>query len=112
MQEIRQYPEKHHEYLRMSKESFDHLLELIRHKITKKDTRLRKAIPPNLKLALTLHHLASGEDYGNLHKHWRVGKSTCAMIIIDVCRALWEILSPIYLRAPSTVAEWRTVADG
>lgn len=112
VQEVRMYPEKHHQYLRMSKDSFDHILSLIRERITKQDTVMRKSIPADLKLALSLHHLATGEDYGNLHKHWRVGKSTCAEIVKDVSAAIWDIMSPIYLQQPSTVSEWKTVAEG
>lgn len=110
--EVRLYPEKHHQYLRMTRESFDYILNLIRVDITKQDTRLRKALPPDLKLALTLHHLATGEDYGNLHKHWRVGKSTCAEVVVDVCNALWNVMAPMYLQQPTTVTEWKTIADG
>jgi hypothetical protein len=109
--EVRLYPEKHHQYLRMTRESFDYILNLIRVDITKQDTRLRKALPPDLKLALTLHHLATGEDYGNLHKHWRVGKSTCAEVVVDVCNALWNVMAPMYLQQPTTVTEWKTIAD-
>ena len=36
--------EFHYRYVRMSKERFDHLLSLIRNRITKKDTRMRDAI--------------------------------------------------------------------
>lgn len=112
VQEVRLFPEKHHQYLRMSKESFDYVLSLVRQKITKQDTRMRRALPAELKLALTLHYLGSGEDYGNLHKHWRVGKSTCAEVVIDVCKALWEVMAPIYLQQPTTVSEWKTIAQG
>ena len=36
--------EFHYRYIRMSKERFDHLLSLIKEKITKKNTRMRKPI--------------------------------------------------------------------
>lgn len=112
VEQIREYPEKHHEYLRMSTASFDHILTMIRERITKQDTVMRKAIPADLKLALTLHYLASGEDFGSIHKHWRVGKSTATYIVSDVCTALWEVLSPIYLRQPSTPEEWKDISKG
>lgn len=73
---------------------------------------MRKAIPADLKLALTLHHLATGEDYGNLHKHWRVGKSTCADIVVEVCQAIWTVMAPVYMQEPGSVADWKAIADG
>lgn len=112
VQEIRLYPQKHHEYLRMSKDSFDHILSMIRPVITKQDTVMRKAIPADLKLALTLHYLASGEDFGSIHKHWRVGKSTATYIVSDVCTAIWNIMRPLYLKSPSSVDDWKEVAAG
>ena len=59
----------------MSKEAHDHILVLISERITKQDTNMRKAIPADLRLALTLHYLASGEDFCSPSKYWRVGRS-------------------------------------
>lgn len=96
----------------MSKESFDHILLLINDDITKQDTHMRLALKPDLKLALTLHHLATGSDYGVIHKHWRVGKSTAAEIVSDVCSAIWKRLGPIYLSEPQTPEDWKAIATG
>ena len=41
-------------YLRMSPDQFDHLHSLVKERIEKRNTRLRKAIPPE-KIALPLH---------------------------------------------------------
>lgn len=112
VQEIRQYPDKHHEYFRMTKYSFDHILSMIKDDLTKQDTVMRKALPADLKLALTLHYLASGEDFGNIHKHWRVGKSTATYIVSDVCTAIWDKMRPIYLKTPSSASDWKVVAAG
>ena len=64
VKELRAYPKKHQEYLRMSKESFDHILMLVKADITKVDTHMRLALRPELKLALTLNYLSTNQDYG------------------------------------------------
>jgi hypothetical protein len=112
VQELRNYLEKHQEYFRMSKQSFDHILSMIQEDITKEDTEMRKAIKPMLKLAVTLHHLATGSDYGTIHKHYRLGASTVRGIVHDVCDAIWKRMQPVYLRQPETEADWKTIADG
>ena len=58
--ELRFYDDRHKQYLRMRVNNFDHIMRLIEHKITKQDTTFRKAIKPELKLAVTLHHPAEG----------------------------------------------------
>ena len=73
---------------------------------------MRRAIAPDLKLALTLHKLATNCDYGTIHKHFRVGASTACLIVREVCEAIWTTMSPIYLRQPETAEEWKTVAQG
>ena len=82
----------------MSKDAYDHILVLISERITKQDTNMRKAIPADLRLALTLHYLASGEDFRSLSKYWRVSRSTAAEIVLDTCKAIWSIMGPIYLQ--------------
>lgn len=52
--DLRQDDKKFLQYFRMSKTSFDELLENVKEEITGMDTILRKAIPAEEKLALTL----------------------------------------------------------
>lgn len=112
VQQLRLYPQKHHEYLRMSTASFDHILLCIRDDITKMDTVMREAIKPDLKLALTLHKLSTNADYGTIHKHWRIGKSTASMIVVEVCQAIWTRMAPTYLQHPQNTADWKAIAKG
>ena len=46
--------------LRMTPEEFDMLLGLVGQRIRKKDTAMRRAIPPDQRLSLTLRFLATG----------------------------------------------------
>ena len=97
--------ELHYRYLRMSKERFDHLLTLIRDKITKNDTKLREAITAEERLVITLRYLASGMSQQDLCYNFRVGRTTASNIVSEVCIALYDVLSPIYLRPPTTEIE-------
>ena len=103
--------EFHYRYLRMSKERFDHLLSLVRDKITKKNTRMREAVTPEERLVITIRYLATGMAQQTLCYNFRIGRTTASNIVRDVCIALYEALSPIYLRPPATEAEWRSISD-
>jgi len=50
-------------FIRMSKNDYRNLLEIITPKIIKKDTHLRKAISPSERLTLTLRFLATGKRF-------------------------------------------------
>ena len=103
--------EVHYRYVRMSKERFDHLLNMVREKITKKNTRMREAISAEERLVITLRYLASGMSQQDLCYSFRVGRTTASNIVSDVCVALYDVLSPIYLKPPSTKNEWRKISN-
>lgn len=42
---------------------------------------------------------------------FRIGKSTLYGIIPEVCNAIWEELSPTYLRCPQEEDEWIKIVD-
>ena len=48
------------DFTRMSQEDFANLLEMIRPQIVNQNTFFREAIPPEVRLAVTLRFLASG----------------------------------------------------
>lgn len=96
----------------MTVASFDYLLSLIEEDITRKKTRMREPIEPALKLCITLHHLAEGASHKSISQHYRLGRSTVSMAIYDTCQALWKHLQPIYMRPPTTVEEWESIAKG
>ena len=102
--------DRHHHHLRMSRECFDNILMLVASKLTKKDTNMREAIKPELKLAVTIQYLAEGSSHRAIAAHYRLGRSTVSQIILDTCKALVEALEPIYLKPPSEPTEWRNIA--
>ena len=52
--QLRDDPEGHHRYFRMLPADFDYLLDLVKADIEKETTTMRRPIPPEERLALTL----------------------------------------------------------
>ncbi|XP_033111533.1 uncharacterized protein LOC117112557 [Anneissia japonica] len=55
--------------------------------------------------------LATGDSYGSFHYNYRMGISTVSMIIVEVCVAIWERLSGIYMVMPSSPDDWEKLAN-
>nr|CAH7752897.1 unnamed protein product [Callosobruchus chinensis]CAH7760098.1 unnamed protein product [Callosobruchus chinensis] len=58
----------------MSRNNFETLLEMVRTTIEKSDTRFREAIPAEVRLAITLRFLATGDSFASLMYLFRVSK--------------------------------------
>jgi len=95
----------------MSPERFDHILSLASPLITKQSTSFREAISAGERLALTLRYLASMESQTSLSFSYRMGKSTVSIIQKETCDAIYQVLSPNYLRPPTTAIEWKENAN-
>ena len=67
-------PQSFFNYLRMEPAMFDELVQRVGPRIEKQDTKMRKALPPGLKLAITVGFLASGDKYPQPHVHLPCGK--------------------------------------
>ena len=113
VQELRADDTGHHsQYMRMTVENFDIILGLVELHLRRQDTVMRPAIEPGLKIAVTLHHLAEGASHVAIAAHYRLGRSTVSRIIYETCEALWTVLQPVYLKAPSGPNEWLNIAKG
>ena len=95
--------------MRMTPQRFKHLLSLVEEDIAKDSTR-RHTISPAERLAITLRYLATGDSQQSQSFNFRVGRSTVCGIVNEVCVALWNKLSPEYLKMPSTATEWHSMA--
>ncbi|CAH1997197.1 unnamed protein product [Acanthoscelides obtectus] len=93
--------ERFYRYFRMKESTFSYILEKVEWRIKKQNSNFRKAISPIEKLALTSRFLATGLSYRALADSFRMGFSTVASIVKDVCTAIWEELQPIHLGIPS-----------
>ena len=77
---------------------FDELLTRLGPRITKQNTNYREALDPDLKLALTLRHLAAGTKYHSMSYGWRVPHNSIFLLIPKVCQAIidenkYEVMS-------------------
>ena len=85
----------------MSPNRFDHLLELIKPMIMKKNV-VRAAIPPDERLAIALTFSARGESQTSLSYYFKIGKSTVCGIVEEVFEATWTALQDYGLCTTST----------
>lgn len=79
-------------FVRMSFVDFEYLLNKVAPVIVKQDTQLRHAIPPKVRLAITLRFLATGDSYRSLHFLFKVSSQLISTIIPEVCAAINEAL--------------------
>lgn len=75
-------------FMRMPAEMFDEILERVGPKIAKQQTYWRDPIPPGMKLAITLRHLASGSKYMDMQYAWRVPNNTISIFVREVCACI------------------------
>lgn len=85
-------------FVRMSGEDFDFLLELVTPLIQKQDTILRKSISAGGRLALTLRYLATGESFSSLQYLFKISQSSISSIIPEVCEAIYKVLKETYMK--------------
>ena len=94
----------------MSKERFDHLHLLVQPHIRKQDANFRKSVSSKERLIITLRYLATGCSQQSLSYSFRVGRSTVSAIIKETLDAIYKVLSPVYLKPPTTSEEWVAIS--
>ena len=75
-------------FSRMSVEGFKYLLHKISPRIMKTDTNYCDAIPPKIRLLVTLRILAIGDNYKSLMYLFRVSESTISRTVPVVCQPI------------------------
>ncbi|XP_050308271.1 uncharacterized protein LOC126744759 [Anthonomus grandis grandis] len=85
----------------MNFECFDEIINLIKDDITKQETTFREPIGATERLAVTLRFLATGDSYKTIGHSFRLGFSTVAIIVEEVCTVIWSKLQPIYMPEPT-----------
>ncbi|KAI8432775.1 hypothetical protein MSG28_013734 [Choristoneura fumiferana] len=99
-------------FFRCSESDFEELLLLILPDIQKKTTWRNDVIPPDMRLGATLRYLATGDSYTSLMYQLRISKQQLSELVPEVCMALYKSLKNLYLKMPSTEAEWRRISAG
>ncbi|XP_040195561.1 protein ALP1-like [Rana temporaria] len=108
--ELRTHGDKFYNYTRMSVESFDELLGLVRGRIIRQRTNMRRCISEEERLLLTLRYLATGASFTSLHHQFLMGISTVSTIVHDTCIAIWEELKSTVMPEP-TISLWEEIAE-
>ena len=99
-------------FLRVDPDIFMELLHRVGPRIEKQDTFFRKALPPGLKLAVTLRYLATGDSYKSVAYSFRVAFNAVCIFIPEVCQAVIDEYSSEVLVCPTTPDGWKEVALG
>jgi len=86
------FSKKFENFCRMSHEDFEYLLNKIGPSISKMDTNMRKCIPIQEKLAVTLRFLASGDSFVSLSYMFKFSPQAVSRCVQEVCRALVQEL--------------------
>ena len=73
------------ENFRMSQETFLYLCSELRESVERNDTIMRKAIPVEQRVALTLWFLSTNTDYRTIGHLFGVSKSTVCIVTKEVC---------------------------
>lgn len=91
-------PTMYKNFVRLSAQDFELLLQKVSPIIQKLDTVMRKAIPPQVRLLLTLRYLATGDSYRSLMYLFRIPANTICTIIPEVCDAIYKVLKDEYMK--------------
>ena len=80
---------------RVTRQTFAYILNEIHRDIVRQDTTMRKSIPTNRRLALTLYYLASSAEYRTIAHLFGVSDSFVCKCIKEVCQAICYRLSQV-----------------
>lgn len=83
---------KFQNFCRMSATDFEYLLNKLGPIIMKQNTNMRKAIPVQERLAVTLRFLASGDSFTSLSYLFKFSNQVISNIFHEVCKALVQVL--------------------
>ena len=87
--------------LRMNKEAFTYICEMLSPHIGKQDTNFRKSISVEMRVAITLYFFSGTAGYRTISNLFGVGRSTVCTIVQAVSKAIVNILLPKYMNLPS-----------
>ena len=89
---------------RMTLPTFMKIVELVRPRMEKRDTRFRRAIPIEKRVAIAIWRLSTGNSFRTVSKTFAVGKSTAVSITRKFCREMRR-LAHLFIKFPSNRRE-------
>ena len=107
----REDPRGYKNFLRVTPELFNELVDRIGPHLQKNTTFWRKSLEPGLRIAITLRYMATGDSYKSLQYGFRVAHNTISKIIPETCDAIVLELSDEVMHCPNSPEEWKEVAD-
>ena len=93
--------------LRVTRDTFQFVLDAIGDDIRKETTRFKEPKPPELQLALTLYRLSHGCTYTTVGDLFGVGTSTACTIFISVIKTVVRKLYDSFVVLPKSEEEWK-----
>nr|CAI5818727.1 unnamed protein product [Callosobruchus analis] len=94
----------------MSVASFNKLVELLTPRLLRRE--LPDRISPEERVAVTLHCFSQGSSMTTIAWKYHMGQSTVSRVVRETTEAIWEVLSPMYLKPPTVQEDWLAIADG
>jgi len=88
----------------------EELLNLLIPYIEKKDTVMREAISPRMRLSATLRYLATGNSFQDLAYSTRIAPNTLSKIILETLQAIITVLDKNVIPFLSKPEEWEIIA--
>ena len=89
------------ENFRVSRDTFQYLCDQLRPLIRKQDTRMRKSVSTERRVAITLWVLATPAEYRSVAHLFGLARCTVCKIVNETCRAIIQKLLPLYIRFPT-----------
>ncbi|KAG5889263.1 hypothetical protein JTB14_025523 [Gonioctena quinquepunctata] len=94
--------DQHFEFMRMSKEMYDHSLQLLGPSLQK--NRKKYHLTPDHRLAMTIHYLAAGCSMREIAWTYKVGVATVHVIVKETWNMEYFILDTTSFAIPGTMA--------
>ena len=97
-------------FTRLSPQMFKDLVKRLTLRLRKEDTWYRDSLEVALKVAITLRHHATGNNYTSLMHLFYVPQNTTSILAQDVCLAIWDEYGDEVVSIPTTAEGWKEIA--